>query len=118
MRVLVGRDLSAGGMYVEPHPDLKRGDRLTLALHTGREQRLLVEAEVVRKETEGLALRFRDGNPVLADQIEAVIEAAMRRTDAEGHGDVACVITEIAAIRTRAGVGCPEAQRFEGRVRP
>lgn len=59
-RVLIGSDLSAGGMRVEPTPGLEIGDRLKIALHVhSGEQPLLLGAEVVRSDPEtGQALRF------------------------------------------------------------
>ena len=61
-RVLIGRDLSLGGMRVDPHPALSVGDTLQIAVYarTG-EQPVVVSAEVSRDDgDEGLALRFRD----------------------------------------------------------
>ncbi|MFQ5417085.1 MAG: PilZ domain-containing protein [Myxococcota bacterium] len=61
-RVLIGRDLSVGGMRVESHPDLQIGDRLAIALHVqAGKMPLVVNAEVVRDDGErGVALQFRD----------------------------------------------------------
>lgn len=49
--VLIGRDLSAGGMRIERHPDLHVGDRFQIALHgpTAGEP-IVVDAEVVRDD--------------------------------------------------------------------
>lgn len=59
-QVLMGRDLSAGGMRVERLPGLGVGDRLSLALYGPSEPTSIrVKAEVVRDDgEEGLALRF------------------------------------------------------------
>jgi hypothetical protein len=59
-RVLVGLDLSPGGMRVEPHPRLTVGGRVRLAIYaTGEEDPFVVEAHVMRDDGElGLALRF------------------------------------------------------------
>jgi hypothetical protein len=61
-RVLIGRDLSAGGMRIDPHPDLGEGDELRLALHLGvQPEPVVVRARVLRDEGErGLALAFHD----------------------------------------------------------
>jgi hypothetical protein len=58
-RVLVGRDLSLGGLCVEPGVPLAPGQRLRLALY-GRagEVPLVVDAQVVRVEPAGAGLRF------------------------------------------------------------
>ena len=49
--VLIGRDLSPGGMRIERHPDLALGDRLELVLHgpTGGDP-IRVDAEVARDD--------------------------------------------------------------------
>jgi hypothetical protein len=65
-RVLIGRDLSPGGMRVDPTPALQLGQRFRLALHVSqRETPLVVVAEVARDDGErGLVLRFHDvGEP-------------------------------------------------------
>ena len=59
-RVLVARDLSEGGLRVEPGSGLRVGARLRLALPVGRrEEPVLIEAHVARDEAEkGLVLFF------------------------------------------------------------
>jgi hypothetical protein len=59
-RILIGMDISLGGMRVAPHPDLQVGDRLQLALHVrARSEPLVVEARVERNDGErGLVLHF------------------------------------------------------------
>jgi c-di-GMP-binding flagellar brake protein YcgR len=58
-RVLIGRDLSLGGMAVESGVPLATGQRLKLALHVrAGEVPLVVEAEVVRTNGAGVGLRF------------------------------------------------------------
>jgi hypothetical protein len=58
-RVLIGRDLSLGGMRVEPGAPLAPGQRLRLALHVrAGEIPLVVDAEVVRSDDAGTGLRF------------------------------------------------------------
>jgi len=59
-RVLMGRDLSAGGMRVDPHPGLRVGDRMRLALHgEPGTAPWIVDATVVRNDADtGMALRF------------------------------------------------------------
>ena len=60
-RVLVGRDLSLGGMRVEPNAALRVGETLRLAIHGGDGTPAVVEAEVVRDEGKrGYVLRFAD----------------------------------------------------------
>jgi len=61
-RVLIGRDLSVGGMRVDRAPNLEPGQLLQLAIHvTAGETPLVVRAEIVRDDGErGFALRFRN----------------------------------------------------------
>lgn len=61
-RVLIGRDLSVGGMRVDPAPNLQPGQVLQLAIHVSAgETPLVVRAEIVRDDGErGFALRFCD----------------------------------------------------------
>jgi hypothetical protein len=75
-RVLLGRDISTGGMRVDPHPGLSVGDRLELALHAGaRSEPLVVEAVVQRDDGDrGLVLRFAGDDPPVASALERVIE--------------------------------------------
>jgi hypothetical protein len=60
-RVLVGRDISLGGMRVDPHPDLRVGDALRIGLHLrAREKPLVLDARVARNDgAEGFVLQFR-----------------------------------------------------------
>jgi hypothetical protein len=60
-RVLIGRDLSPGGMRIDPNPRLQVGQRLRVALHVSQgEAPVVVEAEVDRDDGAlGLVLRFR-----------------------------------------------------------
>ncbi len=59
-RVLLGRDISTGGMRVDANADLEVGDKLRIALHAGvRAEPVVVEAVVHRDDGErGLILRF------------------------------------------------------------
>jgi hypothetical protein len=58
-RVLIGRDLSLGGMSIERGAPLDAGQRLRLALHVrAGEIPLVVDAEVVRTNASGAGLRF------------------------------------------------------------
>ena len=57
--MLIGRDLSLGGMAVEAGAPLAPGQRLRLALHVrAGEVPLVVEAEVVRTDGAAVGLRF------------------------------------------------------------
>ncbi len=73
--VLLGRDLSMGGMRIHAHDSLKLGDRIDLALYGNpREEPIMVTSEVVRDEAaEGLGLRFLDVPPRVAEKLEKLI---------------------------------------------
>ena len=61
-RVLMGRDLSAGGMRIEPAGDIQVGERFQLAIYGPAEQKpFLIEARVERDDGEaGFGLEFVD----------------------------------------------------------
>ncbi|MCG8589741.1 MAG: PilZ domain-containing protein [Proteobacteria bacterium] len=61
-RVLLGRDLSIGGMRVDANPSLGVGDRLRVAVHTmAGEEPLVLDAHVARDDGgDGLVLVFED----------------------------------------------------------
>jgi hypothetical protein len=72
--VLLGRDLSSGGLCVETRRALAIGDRLQLALHAGGEVPLVVSAEVLRAVSEtAWALGFRDVSPGMQARIDAIV---------------------------------------------
>jgi hypothetical protein len=66
LRVLVGRDLSVGGMRIQPQPEVELGDRLHLAIYgEPGEEPLLVWGSVERSDGQrGLVIRF---DPLGAD---------------------------------------------------
>lgn len=74
-RVLMGRDLSAGGMRIESHPELALGDRLRIAIYTpGRIEPFRVRARVTRNDGEaGLGLRFHDIDPETGEGLEKLV---------------------------------------------
>ena len=61
-RVLIGRDLSAGGMRIEPAHDIQLGQGFRLAIYGPAEQRpFLLDARVARDDGEaGFVLKFVD----------------------------------------------------------
>ncbi len=73
--VLLGRDLSAGGMRVEPLPDLAVGDRFEVAIYgPNRPDPFRIQSEVIRDDgAEGLALVFHDVSPELARELEKLV---------------------------------------------
>lgn len=75
-RVLVGRDLSTGGMRVGPRDDLKVGTKLRIAVHVRRgEEPLVVEVRVARDDGPGgLMLRFQNLPDPVAAQLREMID--------------------------------------------
>ena len=75
LRVLVGRDISAGGMQIEPNPDLEVGDRLHLAIYgDASEEPFLVWGTILRHDGRGgTAVAFDPVHPSIAKQLEALV---------------------------------------------
>jgi hypothetical protein len=73
--VLVGRDLSVGGMRVEPNPDLVAGHRMRLAIYgAAREEPFMVTATVLRNDGDrGVAIQFDTLGPSVAARLEALV---------------------------------------------
>jgi hypothetical protein len=76
-RVLIGRDLSVGGMRIDRTPGLGVGDMLRVALHVRPDgQPLVLSARVRRDDGDaGLALRFVDLNPAARLCLEEMVDA-------------------------------------------
>jgi len=73
--VLMGRDLSMGGMRVEPHPQLEMGKALRLAIYAApREEPFIVRATVVRNDgEEGVGLHFEQVEGRVAARLESLV---------------------------------------------
>ncbi|HEY8495229.1 MAG TPA: PilZ domain-containing protein [Myxococcota bacterium] len=74
-RMLFGRDLSAGGMRVDRHPDLRVGARMRVALYDAtREAPIVVDAVVARDDgARGFALQFLNVTPEAATRLEQLV---------------------------------------------
>lgn len=74
--VLIGRDLSSGGMRVRPDPDLELGDVLKLAVHGHPGQpAIMVKAAVIRDDgDDGIVLRFEELPESIARRLEEMVE--------------------------------------------
>ena len=74
---LVGRDLSMGGMSVEPHPLLKPGEKLHVALYgPDLGEPLVVLARVVRTDgTRGFGLRFESLPAEISKRLASLVAA-------------------------------------------
>jgi hypothetical protein len=99
LRVLVGRDLSVGGMRIESNPDLEVGDRLHLAIYgDASEEPFLVWGTILRSDGRGgTAVAFDPVHPTIAKQLEALVASlpaveSLQDTEAKAMGTV---LTEI-----------------------
>ena len=95
LRVLVGRDLSVGGMRIDPLPGLKLGDRLHLAIYgDAGESPFLVWASVRRDDGEGgMALAFDELPGEMATRLERLVGSlpaveSLHDTEAQAMGTV------------------------------
>ena len=98
-RVLMGRDVSSGGMKVERLPGLEIGDRLRLALYGPTEPEAIeIDAEVVRDDGEaGLALRFTRPSPETSRALEKFV-ACLPSVESLEDGEVDGMGTIISEI--------------------
>src|SRR5262249_30860350 len=94
-RVLMGRDLSRGGMRVDPNPRLAVGMKLRLAVHAEtREMPMILHAVVDRDDGErGIVLRFCDLSAELSRYLDYVIHALPLVIDDDD--DEGCLVTEL-----------------------
>jgi len=93
--VLLGRDLSPGGMRVEAVSELRVGDQFRLALHgPGPTEPLVVRAEVVRDDgRDGFALAFCDLDAATSREIEKLVAClpdveSLERCESGGMGAI------------------------------
>jgi hypothetical protein len=101
-RVLIGRDLSPGGMRIEPTPGLGVGDILRVALHvTSDGQPLVVSARVHRDDgAAGLALRFTGLNEaarLCLEEMLGTLPAIVESNDSDTGAGV--VVSEVVGRR-------------------
>jgi len=75
LRVLIGRDISVGGMQIESNPDLEIGDRLHLAIYgDASEEPFLVWGTILRSDGRGgTAVAFDPVHPSIAKRLEALV---------------------------------------------
>jgi len=93
--VLLGRDLSQGGMRVEAVSELRLGDQFRLALHgPGPTDPLVVRAEVVRDDAQdGFALAFLEIDDRTSREIEKLVAClpdveSLERGESGGMGAI------------------------------
>ena len=94
--VLFARDLSVGGVRVDPHPNLRLGDRFQLALYNAFfSESVVVDAEVLRDDGErGIVLRFLDTPEHTTRKIDRILERSgeIERCDAPGEAHDVTVV--------------------------
>jgi hypothetical protein len=99
-RVLIGRDLSIGGMRIDATPGFALGDRLKVAVHVRADgQPLVVSAEITRDDgADGMALRFVDLSPAaracldeMVGTLPSILESGRSK---EGSGVVVSEVVE------------------------
>ena len=72
--VLLGRDLSVGGMSVEYHPSLQVGEVLELALYVSpRDEPIVVKGRVVQDAGDGFGLAFDGIDKSVGEQLERLV---------------------------------------------
>jgi hypothetical protein len=99
LRVLVGRDISVGGMQIESNPDLEVGDRLHLAIYgAASEEPFLVWGTILRSDGRGgTAVVFDPVHPSIAKQLEALVASlpAIESLHDDEAAAMGTVLTEI-----------------------
>ena len=98
---LVGRDLSAGGMRIDPHPALREGDRLALDLYGGPDEGpLRVRGQVIRDAgRDGLAIAFDPLSGEIHQRIEGLVAGlpsveALDTSETDALGSIVSHIVE------------------------
>ena len=104
-RVLIGRDISMGGMRVDPNPNVSIGDQIQLAIHVrARKQPLVIDATVARDDgLDGMVLQFQqlstEAEQYLQQMIDFLPILVIRDENGEGTG---IFISEILHHRSAA----------------
>jgi hypothetical protein len=97
--VLMGRDLSAGGMRVDPCEGIEIGDQVELAIYgPGEPHPFLVRAQVERSDGDhGTGLRFTDVSSDMEKELEKLVACLPDIESLEGgeRGGLGAVISEI-----------------------
>jgi hypothetical protein len=97
--VLIGRDLSAAGMRIEHHPDLRLGDRFRIGLHGPTPgEPFLVDAKIVRDDgMEGFGVVFDHVDSDTAAELEKMV-ACLPDVESLEDGEIAglgAILSEI-----------------------
>jgi hypothetical protein len=104
-RVLLGRDISLGGMRVDPTAEIEQGDRFRLAIHVrARKEPLVVTARATRDDgDDGLVLEFEELTAESTEYLKKMINF-IPILAARGDGDgVGVIVSEILERETEMG---------------
>jgi hypothetical protein len=98
-RMLIGHDLSLGGMRIGHHPELRVGQRLRIALYDAAlVTPVVVVAAVARDDGEqGMALRFEEIDDEIAARLERLV-AALPPVECLGDGESGALGTVVSEI--------------------
>ena len=109
-RVLVGRDISLGGMRIDPTPTLALEDTLQIAVHVpGQETPLVLNVRVARDDgPDGLLLHFDDLSITASTYLKEVLANLPDLAAGDGDsssGEAPRVVSEIVSetLERRAG---------------
>ena len=106
-QVLIGRDLSAGGMRIEPCRGVSVGDHFRLALYgAGSSDPFEVSAQVIRDDGgEGLALVFQGVSEEISAALEKLVACLpdVESLEADEHHGMGAVLSEILDARRVVG---------------
>jgi hypothetical protein len=96
-RVLLGRDISLGGMRVDPTSELEQGDRFRLAIHVrARREPLVVTARAMRDDgDDGLVLEFEELSAEATEYLQKMINFLPIMAAREDGGGVGVIVSEI-----------------------
>ena len=97
-RVLIGRDISLGGMRIDPHPTLSIGDELSIAVHLrALEAPMVIQARVERDDGDrGMLLQFHGLPEATAERLGRTVDSLpILAVDEATEADEAIVVSEI-----------------------
>ncbi len=103
--VLVGRDLSVGGLRVEPHPELAVGDRLRIAIYDAASlEPFVTEAEVVREDgARGVVIGFGELERHTLRRLRQIVATLPAMEDLRPHGSCSRGVVLAEILPRRAG---------------
>ena len=85
-RVLLGRDLSEGGLRLDGRSELQAGESLRLALHAGPNlPAVVLQARVARADSAGAALEFEEVNDAQRASLRSIVQELAPVTCEEGR---------------------------------